>query len=161
MHFETFKIDKIAAENMTVEFYKAPDSKGKSKLLGSSILTLSSMGFQKQYDINRKKAIKGKLMLSEFDIHPKYTFLDYIIGGCRLNFTFAIDFTAENGKVQNPRSLHNYQEEEYNECLNSIKMMGNILQNYSGKETISMVGFGAITPPKIIKVAGEKRNWVR
>lgn len=34
------------------------------------------------------------------------SFLDYIRGGCSLNFLVGIDFTASNGAPSDPLSLH-------------------------------------------------------
>ena len=69
-----------------------------------------------------------------------------------MKFTFAVDFTSENGKIQNPRSMHSLLDEENNEYLNSIKMIGSILYNYCDKKrSTPFLGFGAITPPKVTR----------
>ena len=35
------------------------------------------------------------------------SFLDYIMGGTEVNFMVAVDFTASNGRQDQPDSLHN------------------------------------------------------
>ena len=39
-------------------------------------------------------------------VQKRVTFLDYIFGGCEISLQVAIDFTASNGEVSNPGSLH-------------------------------------------------------
>jgi hypothetical protein len=39
-------------------------------------------------------------------ITPIKSFIDYVTGGCELNFMVAVDFTASNGNPLQPDSLH-------------------------------------------------------
>ena len=65
-----------------------------------------------------------------FDEH---SFFDYIVGGCQLNFTVGIDFTASNGKPSFPTSLHYLDlrspipSNQYTEALTAV---GCIIQDY-------------------------------
>ena len=45
----------------------------------------------------------------------KYTFLDYVFGGCEISLSVAIDFTLSNGNPNEPESLHffNSNKNEY------------------------------------------------
>jgi hypothetical protein len=36
----------------------------------------------------------------------RYTFLDYVFGGCEISLGLAIDFTLSNGDPNDPKSLH-------------------------------------------------------
>jgi hypothetical protein len=36
----------------------------------------------------------------------RFSFLDYIFGGCEIALVIAIDFTLSNGEPQKPDSLH-------------------------------------------------------
>ena len=63
--------------------------------------------------INPKKAAKkkkyknsGVLRLDSFVEEETYSFLEYIMGGCEVNFTVAIDFTGSNGDPRKPGTLH-------------------------------------------------------
>ena len=48
----------------------------------------------------------GVFTFVKVDVKKRYGFLEYIRGGCDLNFTVAIDFTASNGNPNDRRSLH-------------------------------------------------------
>uniref|UniRef100_A0A8D3CDY0 Copine-3 n=1 Tax=Scophthalmus maximus TaxID=52904 RepID=A0A8D3CDY0_SCOMX len=60
----------------------------------------------------------------------QYTFLDYVMGGCQINFTIAIDFTGSNGDPNSPDSLHYINPDGYNEYLAAIWAVGNVIQDY-------------------------------
>uniref|UniRef100_A0A8C4NRR6 Copine 3 n=1 Tax=Dicentrarchus labrax TaxID=13489 RepID=A0A8C4NRR6_DICLA len=75
------------------------------------------------------------------------TFLDYIMGGCQINFTIAIDFTGSNGDPSTPQSLHYINPEGYNEYLTAIWAVGNVIQDYDSNKMFPVFGFGAQVPP--------------
>uniref|UniRef100_A0A8C6M1P4 Copine 3 n=1 Tax=Nothobranchius furzeri TaxID=105023 RepID=A0A8C6M1P4_NOTFU len=63
-----------------------------------------------------------------------YSFLDYILGGCQINFTvgsIAIDFTQSNGVPSSPNSLHYTSPEGFNEYLHAIWAVGHVVQDYN------------------------------
>lgn len=39
--------------------------------------------------------LKSKLFVDKFSESVQHTFLDYLAGGCELNFMVAVDFTGE------------------------------------------------------------------
>uniref|UniRef100_A0A3B3X1Y7 C2 domain-containing protein n=1 Tax=Poecilia mexicana TaxID=48701 RepID=A0A3B3X1Y7_9TELE len=51
----------------------------------------------------KKKNYKnsGIVILNQCKIIKMHSFLDYIMGGCQIQFTVAIDFTASNGDPRN------------------------------------------------------------
>ena len=59
-----------------------------------------------------------------------YSFLDYIIGGCQINFTVAIDFTASNGDPKEPSSLHYINPSAPNEYTKALVAVGEVCQDY-------------------------------
>uniref|UniRef100_I3J6Q8 Copine 3 n=1 Tax=Oreochromis niloticus TaxID=8128 RepID=I3J6Q8_ORENI len=77
----------------------------------------------------------------------QYTFLDYIMGGCQINFTIAIDFTGSNGDPKFPQSLHYINPQGYNEYLAAIWAVGNVIQDYDSDKMFPAFGFGAQIPP--------------
>uniref|UniRef100_A0A665VX98 Copine-3 n=1 Tax=Echeneis naucrates TaxID=173247 RepID=A0A665VX98_ECHNA len=77
----------------------------------------------------------------------EYTFLDYIMGGCQINFTIAIDFTGSNGDPKSPNSLHYISPHGYNEYLAAIWAVGNVIQDYDSDKMFPAFGFGAQVPP--------------
>ncbi|XP_026218467.1 copine-3-like isoform X2 [Anabas testudineus] len=82
-----------------------------------------------------------------YAIVKDYTFLDYIMGGCQLNFTIAIDFTGSNGDPRSPRSLHYINPQGYNEYLAAIWAVGSVIQDYDSDKMFPAFGFGAQIPP--------------
>jgi hypothetical protein len=56
----------------------------------------------------------------------KYSFLDYVFGGCEISLSIAIDFTLSNGHPTDPLSLH-YFDPNKNEYLQAIQSVGSIL----------------------------------
>uniref|UniRef100_A0A673BLJ9 Copine-3 n=1 Tax=Sphaeramia orbicularis TaxID=375764 RepID=A0A673BLJ9_9TELE len=76
-----------------------------------------------------------------------YTFLDYIMGGCQINFTIAIDFTGSNGDPRTPQSLHYINPQGYNEYLAAIWAVGSVIQDYDSDKMFPAFGFGAMIPP--------------
>ncbi|GCB63596.1 copine-3-like [Scyliorhinus torazame] len=97
----------------------------------------------------KKKSYKnsGIVSFKLCQIVKEYTFLDYIMGGCQLNFTVGIDFTASNGDPRVPNSLHFINPNGYNEYLMAIWSIGMIIQDYDADKLFPAFGFGAQTPP--------------
>uniref|UniRef100_A0A3P9CK91 Copine-3 n=1 Tax=Maylandia zebra TaxID=106582 RepID=A0A3P9CK91_9CICH len=104
---------------------------------------------QAEFDcINSKKKEKKKgYKNSGIIIVRQYTFLDYIMGGCQINFTIAIDFTGSNGDPKFPQSLHYINPQGYNEYLAAIWAVGNVIQDYDSDKMFPAFGFGAQIPP--------------
>uniref|UniRef100_A0A7N6BBR5 C2 domain-containing protein n=1 Tax=Anabas testudineus TaxID=64144 RepID=A0A7N6BBR5_ANATE len=113
------------------------DSNGKHDYIGEFEATFKEMrgaidGRQVQWPcINPKYKVKKKnyknsgiVILNQCKIIKMHSFLDYIMGGCQIQFTVAIDFTASNGDPRNSCSLHYihpYQPNEYLKALVAIK----------------------------------------
>lgn len=101
----------------------------------------------------RKKAKKsnyknsGVICIKQCQVVKECTFLDYIMGGCQINFTIAIDFTGSNGDPRTPESLHYINPEGYNEYLTAIWAVGNVIQDYDSNKRFPVFGFGAQIPP--------------
>ncbi|NWX93649.1 CPNE7 protein, partial [Nothoprocta pentlandii] len=136
------------------------DSRGKHDFIGEFFTTFEemqkAMGENKvQWDcMNPKYKIKkrnyknsGVVVLLDLKIHRVYSFLDYIMGGCQIHFTVAIDFTASNGDPRNSCSLHYINPYQPNEYLKALVAVGEICQDYD-RQKFSALGFGARIPPK-------------
>uniref|UniRef100_A0A672SHX7 Copine-4 n=1 Tax=Sinocyclocheilus grahami TaxID=75366 RepID=A0A672SHX7_SINGR len=76
-----------------------------------------------------------------------HSFLDYIMGGCQIQFTVAIDFTASNGDPRNSCSLHYIHPYQPNEYLKALIAVGEICQDYDSDKMFPAFGFGAQIPP--------------
>ncbi|XP_028288405.1 copine-3-like isoform X2 [Parambassis ranga] len=98
---------------------------------------------------HKKKRYKnsGVIILKQCKIVKEYSFLDYILGGCQINFTIAIDFTGSNGDPRSSQSLHYINPHGYNEYLAAIWAVGNVIQDYDSDKMFPAFGFGARIPP--------------
>ncbi|XP_069369186.1 copine-3-like isoform X1 [Paralichthys olivaceus] len=132
---------------------------GSHDLIGSFQTTLAELQLGTHISpaefecINPKKLKKknyknsGVICIKRCQLVKEYTFLDYIMGGCQINFTIAIDFTGSNGDPSSPRSLHYVNPDGYNEYLAAIWAVGNVIQDYDSNKMFPVFGFGAKIPP--------------
>nr|XP_020638101.1 copine-1-like isoform X1 [Pogona vitticeps] len=97
----------------------------------------------------KKKSYKnsGIVRVKSCKIEREYSFLDYIMGGCQINFTVGIDFTGSNGDPKSPDSLHYISPNGINEYLSAIWTVGNVIQDYDTDKLFPAFGFGAQVPP--------------
>ncbi|XP_019366540.1 PREDICTED: copine-1 isoform X1 [Gavialis gangeticus] len=97
----------------------------------------------------KKKKYKnsGIVIIKSCKIETEYSFLDYIMGGCQINFTVGIDFTGSNGDPKSPDSLHFISPNGINEYLIAIWSVGNVVQDYDTDKLFPAFGFGAQVPP--------------
>uniref|UniRef100_A0A2K6BHT6 Copine 7 n=1 Tax=Macaca nemestrina TaxID=9545 RepID=A0A2K6BHT6_MACNE len=128
------------------------DSRGKHDFIGEFTTTFEEMqkAFregQAQWDcVNPKYKQKrrgyknsGAVVLADLKFHRVYSFLDYIMGGCQIHFTVAIDFTASNGDPRNSCSLHYINPYQPNEYLKALVSVGEICQDYDRPALILFV----------------------
>ncbi|XP_026172447.1 copine-4 [Mastacembelus armatus] len=136
------------------------DSNGKHDYIGEFEATFKEMrgaidGRQVQWPcINPKYKVKKKnyknsgiVILNQCKIIKMHSFLDYIMGGCQIQFTVAIDFTASNGDPRNSCSLHYIHPYRPNEYLKALVAVGEICQDYDSDKMFPAFGFGARIPP--------------
>uniref|UniRef100_A0A672FEI0 Copine IVa n=1 Tax=Salarias fasciatus TaxID=181472 RepID=A0A672FEI0_SALFA len=136
------------------------DSNGKHDYIGEFEATFKEMrgaidGRQVQWPcINPKYRVKKKnyknsgiVILNQCKIIKMHSFLDYIMGGCQIQFTVAIDFTASNGDPGNSCSLHYIHPFQPNEYLKALVAVGEICQDYDSDKMFPAFGFGAQIPP--------------
>ncbi|XP_022069659.1 copine-3-like isoform X2 [Acanthochromis polyacanthus] len=146
-------------KSIKVDCYDYNNS-GSHDFIGSFQTTLSqiqqaSQTYAAEFEcINSKKKQKkkgyknsGVIVVKQCKIVKEYTFLDYIMGGCQINFTIAIDFTGSNGNPSLPQSLHYINPQGYNEYLAAIWAVGNVIQDYDSDKMFPAFGFGAQIPP--------------
>ncbi|XP_031408825.1 copine-3 [Meleagris gallopavo] len=129
--------------------------KGDQDILRESLLLFSFVFVQVEFEcINEKKRQKKKnyknsgiVSVKHCEIVVECTFLDYIMGGCQLNFTVGIDFTGSNGDPRSPDSLHYLSPDGVNEYLTAIWTVGMVVQDYDTDKMFPVFGFGAQIPP--------------
>ncbi|XP_014342529.1 copine-1 isoform X2 [Latimeria chalumnae] len=97
----------------------------------------------------KKKSYKnsGIVRFKSCKIGAEYSFLDYVMGGCQINFTVGIDFTGSNGDPKSPDSLHFISPDGKNEYLFAMWSVGNVVQDYDTDKLFPAFGFGAQVPP--------------
>ncbi|XP_017157432.1 copine-3-like isoform X1 [Poecilia reticulata] len=96
---------------------------------------------------NKKYKNSGIICIKRCQVEKEYSFLDYVMGGCQINFTIAIDFTGSNGDPISPQSLHYISPDGYNEYLQAIWAVGNVIKDYDSTKMFPVFGFGAQIPP--------------
>lgn len=133
------------------------NSNGKHDLIGKAVKSLVQLE-KLHYSQNgehlfiptavghdhENKILKSQLFVDRFSENKRQTFLDYIAGGCELNFMVAIDFTASNGNPRLPDSLHYIDPSgRPNAYQRAILDVGEVLQFYDTDKRFPAWGFGA------------------
>ncbi|KAJ3603299.1 hypothetical protein NHX12_031041 [Muraenolepis orangiensis] len=97
----------------------------------------------------KKKSYKnsGVVLVKSCQLVTQHTFLDYVMGGCQINFTVGIDFTGSNGDPRSPKSLHYMSPEGLNQYLSATWSVGMVVQDYDTDKFFPAFGFGAKLPP--------------
>uniref|UniRef100_A0A671YFD3 Copine-3 n=1 Tax=Sparus aurata TaxID=8175 RepID=A0A671YFD3_SPAAU len=136
------------------------DSDGSHDLIGSfttkaSDLQKAAHGSPVVFDCihpekqKKKKSYKnsGVVSVKSCKLVAQYTFLDYVMGGCQINFTVGIDFTGSNGDPRSPNSLHYMSPDGLNQYLSALWSVGQVVQDYDTDKLFPAFGFGAKLPP--------------
>ncbi|KAK9926529.1 hypothetical protein M0R45_023755 [Rubus argutus] len=93
---------------------------------------------------HHNKTLKSQLFVDKFTESVQHTFLDYLAGGCELNFMVAVDFTASNGNPRLPDSLHYIDPSgRTNAYQRAIIEVVEVLQFYDSDKRFPAWGFGA------------------
>ena len=128
------------------------DKDGSHDLIGEFTTTLGELLSEKltSWDlINHDKVGKkkytnsGTISISSVTVFDKYSFLDYILGGCQINFTVGVDFTGSNGDPRHPKSLHYINPNKPNEYMRALTAVGEVCQDYDTDKLFPALGFGA------------------
>ncbi|RHZ85957.1 hypothetical protein Glove_58g32 [Diversispora epigaea] len=83
------------------------------------------------------------LRFQKVSIDEPATFLDYIVGGIKINLVVAIDFTSSNGDHRYSSSLHYNNPNVENSYQKAISSVGKILEAYDYDKKFPVYGFGA------------------
>uniref|UniRef100_A0A8C8DKZ1 Copine-3 n=1 Tax=Oryzias sinensis TaxID=183150 RepID=A0A8C8DKZ1_9TELE len=136
------------------------DGDGSHDLIGSfttkvSELQKAALGSPVEFQCihpdkqKKKKSYKnsGVVVVKSCKLEAQYTFLDYVMGGCQINFTVGIDFTGSNGDPRSPDSLHYLSPDGTNQYLSALWSVGQVVQDYDTDKLFPAFGFGAKLPP--------------
>lgn len=138
------------------------DSDGSHDLIGEFYTTLEELTQAAQENkklewpvINPSKQSKkkyknsGTCYLDAITVVPTYSFLDYVMGGCQINFTVGIDFTASNLNPTDPSSLHYIHPAQPNQYTQALLAVGSICQDYDTDKLFPALGFGGKIGEKV------------
>lgn len=71
--------------------------------------------------------------------------MEYLRSGWFINMSVAIDFTASNGEVYEPNSLHKiHLDGRFNDYELAIHSVGRILESYAFENRFAVFGFGGV-----------------
>ena len=82
--------------------------KGNPNLLGQAEFSIKEIVIdnKKIYTVFDKRIVAGTLIVHKCHFLNRYTFLDYIHGGCDVSLMVGMDFTLSNKPAKDPKSLH-------------------------------------------------------
>mmetsp|Transcript_3867 Transcript_3867/g.9130 ORF Transcript_3867/g.9130 Transcript_3867/m.9130 type:complete len:723 (-) Transcript_3867:73-2241(-) len=104
---------------------------------------LAEFLLRKPKDAGKKRPKKRGSIGIALKLRKEHTFLEYIRGGCQINLTVAVDFTASNGDPREARSLHFIGHGFENAYQKAMVTIGNILTPYDSDNKYPLFGFGA------------------
>lgn len=119
-----------------------------SQLISNEVKTLPLINEKKRAKKGDKYKNSGTLEFNGAQILKQHTFLDFIGGGTQLDFAVAVDFTASNGAVHKPTSLHCINPTVPNQYEIATRAVIDICQHYNNSKLFDAFGFGAILPPQ-------------
>ena len=131
------------------------DSDGKHGYMGSAKASVRSLLDSQSVPLNvieeekMKKSSSyinsGTMTGANVSIEKHFTLQEYIIGGCELNLTVAIDFTGSNGDPNLANSLHYIDRsgKSLNQYQQAIVTVGGIVNEYDKDHKYPVYGFGA------------------
>ena len=83
-------------------------------------------------------------LFNQSQLLSQYSFIDYIKNGVQIKLSIGIDFTASNGNINDPNSLHYISPGNYNDYEKAIKSCGLIMAFYDYDQKFATYGFGAV-----------------
>jgi len=125
------------------------DDDGDHKLYGRVQTTVRKIQEHagKPFDVIKKKGEPyGELYFSQFDTYQVPTMVDYLRSGWVISLSVAIDFTASNGELSDPESLHYIDPNDPNKMTayeQAILQVGGVLESYDHDRQFPVFGFGA------------------
>ncbi|CAI2363354.1 unnamed protein product [Moneuplotes crassus] len=88
----------------------------------------------------------GTMTFDKFQLIQRPTMVDYLRSGWIISLSVAIDFTASNGELSEPTSLHYidpYNPTKMSAYESAIYQIGSILEGYDSDRQFPVFGFGA------------------
>ncbi|CAI2365621.1 unnamed protein product [Moneuplotes crassus] len=109
---------------------------------GKREFSLCDINNQPVYNSEKQEST---LKFKNFNLEERASFYDFLHSGWKMNLSVCVDFTASNGEVTEPSSLHYLNPTgEVNDYQNAIRQVGNILELYDYNRQYPCYGFGGI-----------------
>ena len=105
-----------AFKPIKMEFFRS-SADGKHKIVGH--VDNMNLGMMREGQMDHKILKSGTLKLAGLKVEQRHSFLEYVFGGCNIDFSVAIDFTLSNGDPRKSNSLH-YFDPAKNQYLQVI-----------------------------------------
>lgn len=119
----------------------------KTKHIGAGkimVLEAYILGVTEEVDEMAGVQVKSAAPLKVRHGNVKPNFLDYVIGGCKFNFVFAVDFTGSNGDPMKPGTYHFLDPYGgFNDYEKSMIALLNVLGRFNSDNHFALWGFGA------------------
>lgn len=147
-HGEPWDQVKLRCEVFDYDRYTPHDLIGIAEFSLARLKNASSFPLINPKKVNRPRYVNsGELIVHNVDPVQMPTFTQFLLGGLRLEFIVAVDFTSSNGPVTDPQSLHYMGDPMapslYYQALHGI---GTVLESYVPDGQFTALGFGAILP---------------
>jgi hypothetical protein len=139
--FGDLSFDKSRDQEFDIVFYRR--NRNIIERLGKVVYNLKELDNVSHNILNDNGAIIGSVSITPMRRTVK-RFIDYIYSGMQIGMTAAIDFTASNGVVTNPTSLHYLYSPEPNQYEQAIRSAGGIISYYDTDKRFPCYGFGAL-----------------
>lgn len=146
MSFNTIKIPTLALCNcdydsrIDIDIYDY----GTGKILKNFPSSVRNLDYSViTFSINKNNS---QIVSCHSNIERVYSFADYLRGGLQIALTIGIDFTASNGALSDPTSLHFNETNTFNCYEKAIRECGDIVAYYDYDQLFPVFGYGAILP---------------
>lgn len=163
----------MSINNLKLEVWEWHKNKNKHRFIGSCDFSLWDLHTDKKLEhrLQNDKTVIGLIKWQKCEIETKYTFKDFIFGGCEIRVVVAIDFTLTNKPINDPKSLHHIPSKQYdnfyldedgkkinskNQYYKAIKRIWEIVNYYNTSSQLTgstqsmyipVYGFGSKLPP--------------
>mmetsp|Transcript_23964 Transcript_23964/g.21296 ORF Transcript_23964/g.21296 Transcript_23964/m.21296 type:complete len:100 (+) Transcript_23964:247-546(+) len=92
---------------------------------------MARSGHTKYNFYKNEKELNSTFQFQNFHIEERPSFFEFLQSGWKMNLIVCMDFTASNGEITDPRSLHYLKPTgQLNDYQNAIKQVGNTLELY-------------------------------
>lgn len=105
----------------------------QDKLYGEVLTNINQLQRNSRLQLLRGGFSVGELDFMQFTVCYIPNFTEYLRSGWSINMSLAIDFTASNGPITDPRSLHKQDpnEKDLNQYESALLSVGRIVEPYA------------------------------